>query len=185
MSGRDRIGDMERLMAHGHGPGAAFGGGRGRRRRGDVRASLLLLLSEQPRNGYQLMQAIEELSRGRWRPSPGSVYPTLAQLEDEGLVRATEQEGSKLFELTDLGREHLDRHAPGEAPWTPDGEHAGADQADLRPLLRNLAIAMAQVERAGDEQQVARAAELLTEARRGLYRILADDVDGVSSERDG
>ena len=91
-----------------------FGGGRGRRRRGDVRAALLLLLAEEPRNGYQLMQAIEERSGGRWRPSPGSVYPTLAQLEDEGLIRATERDGTKLFEITDAGREHR-RGAPGPA----------------------------------------------------------------------
>src|SRR5437588_10911522 len=75
------------------GPGAMFGGGRGRKRRGDVRAALLLLLAEEPRNGYQLMQAIEERSGGRWRPSPGSIYPSLAQLEDEGLVVASERDG--------------------------------------------------------------------------------------------
>src|SRR2546423_12154323 len=84
-----------------------FGGGRGRRRRGDVRAALLLLLAREPRNGYQLMQAIEELSGGRWRPSPGSIYPTLAQLEDQGLIRALERDDVKLYEITDAGREHL------------------------------------------------------------------------------
>ncbi len=78
---------------------------------GRVRAGLLLLLAEEPRNGYQLMQAIEERSGGRWRPSPGSVYPTLAQLEDEGLIRATERDAAKLFELTDAGRDHLAEHA--------------------------------------------------------------------------
>ena len=83
------------------GRGGPFGGGRGRgrKRRGDVRAALLLLLAEEARNGYQLMQTIEERSGGRWRPSPGSVYPALAQLEDEGLVRAVERDGTKLFEL--------------------------------------------------------------------------------------
>ena len=84
-------------------PRRPFGGGRGRRRRGDVRTALLLLLAEEPRNGYQLMQTIEERSGGRWRPSPGSVYPTLAQLEDEGLIRAIERDGAKLFEITDAG----------------------------------------------------------------------------------
>src|SRR5881275_2659676 len=86
-----------------------FGGGRGRRRRGDVRVALLLLLAEEPRNGYQLMQEIEERSGGRWRPSPGSVYPTLAQLEDEGLIRATDRDGTRLFEITDAGRAHLEQ----------------------------------------------------------------------------
>ena len=93
-----KMDELERLVAlrhmagggpHGGGPfDRPFGGGRGRKRRGDVRTALLLLLAEEPRNGYQLMQTIEERSDGRWRPSPGSVYPTLAQLEDEGLIRA-------------------------------------------------------------------------------------------------
>src|SRR5579859_2457082 len=92
----------------GHGP---RGRGRGRARRGDVRLALLTLLAEEPRNGYQLMQTIEERSDGRWRPSPGSVYPTLAQLEDEGLVRSTEADGARHFEITDAGREHLESRA--------------------------------------------------------------------------
>src|SRR5256885_1181186 len=79
----------------------------GRRRRGDVRVAILRLLSEEPRNGYQVMQEIEERSAGRWRPSPGSVYPALSQLEDEGLIRATEREGVKVFELTDAGQEQV------------------------------------------------------------------------------
>src|SRR5271167_4854076 len=102
--------DMERFAAmrgfrggpqFGPGPwfGHPFGGGRGRKRRGDVRIALLLLISEEPRNGYQLMQAIEERSGGRWRPSPGSVYPALAQLEDEGLIHATERDGARVFEI--------------------------------------------------------------------------------------
>src|SRR5437870_11482793 len=90
-------------------PGGSFGRARGRRaRRGDIRAAALLLLAEEPRNGYQLMQEIEERSGGVWRPSPGSVYPALAQLEDEGLVRSIEQDGRKLFELTDTGRAHVE-----------------------------------------------------------------------------
>ena len=118
------IDDLERLAALRHmrggpfgGPpfGGPFGGGRGRRRRGDVRAAVLILLAEEPRNGYQLMQTIEERSDGRWRPSPGSVYPTLAQLEDEGLIRGIERDGTKLFELTDAGREQVTavRRPPG------------------------------------------------------------------------
>src|SRR5262249_51997548 len=115
--GRPRPDDLERVAAlrevmggrHSGGPmfEHPFGGGRGRKRRGDGRVALLLLLAEEPRNGYQLMQTIEDRSSGRWRPSPGSVYPTLAQLEDEGLIQSTDREGAKLFEITDAGREHL------------------------------------------------------------------------------
>src|SRR5215218_4893726 len=88
-----------------------FGPPRGpRARRGDVRAALLVLLGEEPRNGYQLMQEIEQRSDGVWRPSPGSVYPALQQLEDEGLVRVAPGEGRKAFELTDEGRAHVEAH---------------------------------------------------------------------------
>src|SRR3954452_6065800 len=92
----------------GPGPGG-FGGHRGpRARRGDVRAALLALLAEEPRNGYGLMQEIEQRSDGMWRPSPGSVYPALQQLEDEGLVRAEVVDGGRRFALTDAGRAHVD-----------------------------------------------------------------------------
>src|SRR5512142_172341 len=114
--------------------GGPFGGpgwgphrrGRGRARRGDVRLALLRLLAEEPRNGYQLMQAIEDRSGGRWRPSPGSVYPTLAQLEDEGLIRSAEHEGTKRLELTDTGRSYLESRADTAAPWD-SGDDPAAD----------------------------------------------------------
>src|SRR5947209_7088053 len=95
-------------------------GGRGgrRARRGDIRSAILLLLSEEPRNGYGLMQEIEERSGGIWRPSPGSVYPALSQLEDEGLVRVVEEDGRKSFTLTDEGTAHVEanRERIG-TPW--------------------------------------------------------------------
>ena len=158
------------------GPGGPFGGGRGRARRGDVRAALLLLLAEEPRNGYQLMQAIEERSDGRWRPSPGSVYPALAQLEDEGFVRATERDGARVFEITDSGREHLAERHDEAAPWDeqgPDDEFHGA----IRRLIGQVAQAAMQVAQAGDRRQLKAALELLSETRRNLYRILAEDPD--------
>ena len=154
-----------------------FGRGRGRARRGDVRIALLMLLAEEPRNGYQMMQAIEERSGGRWRPSPGSVYPALAQLEDEGLIRSTERDGTKLFEITDAGRRHLDERDSEAAPWSAEEDSETEAILDLRKLIPDLAAAAMQVARAGDERQQTRAAETLKEARRALYRILADDPD--------
>jgi len=152
-----------------------LGGGRGRKRRGDVRAALLMLLAEAPRNGYQLMETIEERSGGRWRPSPGSVYPTLAQLEDQGFVKATERDGARLFEITAAGRKHLGQRADDTPPW--EREEDPATLFDLKSQIKQIAIAAAQVMRAGDEQQVSRAAETLAETRRSLYRILAEDPD--------
>ncbi len=157
--------------------GSPFGGGRGRKRRGDVRAALLLLLAEEPRNGYQLMQAVEERSGGRWHLSPGSVYPTLSQLEDEGFVRATEREGAKVFELTDSGREHLDAHAPGQAPWEDECEPGDELTAALHSLVGQVHLAAMQVAHAGDPPQLKHAADVLARSKRDLYRILAEDGD--------
>jgi DNA-binding PadR family transcriptional regulator len=155
--------------------GGPFGGGRGRKRRGDVRIALLLLLAEEPRNGYQLMQTIEERSGGRWRPSPGSVYPTLAQLEDEGLIRATEREGSKLFEITDAGRERAERSTGSAAPWEVEDDPGVHSFSELGSLLVQLGKAAWQVAQVGDERQTRQACEVLAEARRSLYRILAQE----------
>jgi DNA-binding PadR family transcriptional regulator len=162
------------------GPGGGFGRGprgrgRGRARRGDVRLALLRLLAEEPSNGYQLMQTIEERSGGRWRPSPGSVYPTLSQLEDEGLIRSAEVEGARRFEITDAGREHLESRADEPAPWDPideDGENA---ITELGPLVIQIGKATWQVASEGDKAQRDRAIQLLSETRRALYGILAQD----------
>src|SRR3978361_201908 len=112
-------------------PGHHRGGGRGRAPRGDVRAAVLLLLAEEPMHGYQLMQAIAERSGGRWAPSPGAIYPTISQLEDEGLVTVTADAGRKLVTLTDAGREHLAARTEASAdPFAGFGT-AGAG-SDLR-----------------------------------------------------
>jgi DNA-binding PadR family transcriptional regulator len=145
-----------------------------RRRRGDVRAALLLLLAERPRNGYQLMQDLEERSGGRWRPSPGSVYPALAQLEDEGLVRSVEGESGRTYEITDAGRREVGERAEQSAPWEADDDSDDALHA-YRHALVSTAKAAWQVAQDGDEQQITRATELLTETRRALYRLLAGD----------
>ena len=110
------------------------GRGRGRAHRGDVRAAVLQLLAEEPMHGYQLMQAIAERSGGRWTPSPGAIYPTLNQLEDEGLVVVTADAGRKLATLTDAGREHISAHQETTAdPFA--GYDPAAPGADLRGLL--------------------------------------------------
>jgi DNA-binding PadR family transcriptional regulator len=152
-----------------------FGGGRGpRARRGDVRAALLVLLAEEPRNGYGLMQEIEARSDGVWRPSPGSVYPALQQLEDEGLIRAEERDGGRVFTLTDAGRTHVAEHDLG-APWEAVRDDMGAGMHELRGMIAQVAAAAWQVAQAGTEAQAAEAAKVLEETRRSLYRILAGD----------
>jgi DNA-binding PadR family transcriptional regulator len=149
---------------------------RRRMRRGDVRAAILVLLTEQGRNGYQLMQEIEERSGGTWRPSPGSVYPALQLLADEGLVRSEQREGGNVFELTDAGRSHVEenRERLGE-PWAQAEAGVPGGHRELMGLAMQVGIAARQVTHAGSEEQVKAATELLTETRKSLYRILAGD----------
>jgi DNA-binding PadR family transcriptional regulator len=159
------------------GPGGHRGPRGGRRaRRGDIRSAILLLLSEEPRNGYGLMQEIEERSGGVWRPSPGSVYPALSQLEDEGLVRATETDGRKSFTLTDEGTAHVEtnRERMG-TPWETVGEGAHDELHELRHAAQALAVAAMQVAQTGSKAQLAEAKAILEEGRRSLYRLLAGD----------
>jgi DNA-binding PadR family transcriptional regulator len=175
----------------GHGPpfgrggfpfGPFFFGGPGgfargpRARRGDVRAAALILLAEEPRNGYQLMQEIEQRSGGVWRPSPGSVYPALAQLEDEGLVRVEERDGRRTYVLTDAGRTYVDeRRDDLVAPWEEMSDSVDDDVAALFKELRQVAMAAAQIAHVGTAQQVAEARSALANVRRALYSLLAED----------
>src|SRR4051812_49623272 len=110
-----------RGLGRGFGPGGRQGGGggrpgRGRAGRGDVRAAVLALLATEPMHGYQLMQAIADRSGGRWTPSPGAIYPTISQLEDEGLVTVTAEAGRKLVTLTDAGREQVESFRDSASP---------------------------------------------------------------------
>jgi DNA-binding PadR family transcriptional regulator len=158
-------------------------GGRPKARRGDVRAAALLLLAEEPRNGYGIMQEIEERSGGMWRPSPGAVYPALQQLEDEGLVRAEEADGRRVYHLTDAGRAYVAERPEAPAPWETFNDTFTEQVRETGALVRDVAMAFAQVVQAGSEAQVAEAGRVLTETRRALYRILADgDEPGDDAE---
>jgi DNA-binding PadR family transcriptional regulator len=156
------------------GPGGPRRGGRARR--GDVRAAILALLGETPMHGYQIIQELETRSNGLWRPSPGSVYPTLQLFEDEGLVRASEVEGKRVFELTDAGRDRLAAAGPaGVSPWDAVARETPEELQSLREGIHALMAATHQVAHAGSPGQSERALEVLTEARRKIYAILAED----------
>ncbi len=160
----------------GRGPGMhGFFGPGPRAGRGDIRAAVLALLAEGPMHGYQIMHELSERSGGIWRPSPGSVYPTLQQLQDEGLVRGTEAEGGRrTFELTDEGREAA--AALGRpAPWEAVADETETATVELRDVVHQVIAAARAVVHAGDAQQLAQAKDVLRETRQRLYRILAED----------
>jgi DNA-binding PadR family transcriptional regulator len=160
-----------------HWGGQGFGPGGGpRARRGDVRAAILALLAEEPRNGYQVIQEITERTQGVWTPSPGAVYPALSQLEDEGLVHAQEVDGKRLFALTDAGRAHVEENAEEIGkPWEKVTDGVPDSELALRDHFRQLAVAMHQVSQSSDETLIEGAKKVLVDARKALYRLLAGD----------
>jgi len=170
------------------GPWFAEPGRRGprgpRAKRGDVRAAALALLAEEPMNGYQIIQAIGERSDGVWRPSPGSVYPALQQLEDEGLIVAEAGDGGRrAYRLTDEGRAYAEEHPEElQAPWDLVAGAVGDSAIEMRNLIGQVAMAAYQVLSAGTEGQVSQAREALTETRKALYRLLAGDDQESTSE---
>jgi DNA-binding PadR family transcriptional regulator len=168
-----------------HGPFGPFGppgppgswrhGGRrrGRRGRGDVRAAILALLAERPMHGYEMIQELETRTGGVWRPSPGSVYPTLQLLEDEDLITGEESEGRRRFALTDAGRAEAERQGQ-RPPWEQVTAGVAPLAWNLRDALGQIAQAAWAVAGAGNEAQQAKALEILKDARRRLYAILAE-----------
>jgi DNA-binding PadR family transcriptional regulator len=157
------------------GGGPPWRGGGRKARRGDIRTAALLLLAEEPRNGYEIMREVQERSEGAWCPSPGSVYPALQQLEDEGLIRSEEVDGRKLFRLTDEGLAKVKERDPEQpAPWEQMSGEYGSKAHELGKIMREVAFAFAQVMRAGSEEQQEQARKVLVTVRRELYRILAD-----------
>jgi len=155
------------------GPGP-FSGGRPKVSRGDVRAAILHLLAEAPMHGYQIMQEISERSDGIWQPSPGSVYPTLQQLEDEDLVQADERGGKKTYTLTDDGRAKVESE-DGAPPWERFGSEAHDGLHSLRETGFQVGAAVMQVARAGSDAQMVKTREVLEEARRKIYQILGEE----------
>lgn len=153
--------------------GSGLGRGRHRVRRGDVRSAILALLDDRPMHGYEMIQELEERTGGRWRPSAGSIYPTLQLLEDEGLVTAEEVDGRRVFSLTDSGQEAVPERTEAQRPWE-EGDEDSPRFAVRSELFRTIAAAK-QVARGDDDAQMAKAAEVLKETRRKLYGLLAEE----------
>ncbi|MFC7884588.1 PadR family transcriptional regulator [Streptomyces sp. NPDC057376] len=154
--------------------GRGRGGPRGRARRGDVRASILALLKDRPMHGYEMIQEIAERSGGAWKPSPGSVYPTLQLLEDEGLIASESEGGKKLFALTEAGRAAAEEGP--EAPW--EEASRGVDWealSEIRQAGFGLLEAFGQVWKTGSKEQREKALAVIGDARKKLYLILADE----------
>ncbi|MEU9843345.1 PadR family transcriptional regulator [Actinomadura sp. NPDC048032] len=179
-------------FGHGPGPRPPWARGRGgpwgrgaKARKGNVRAAILVLLAEEPRNGYQIIQEINERSDGAWKPSPGAVYPALQQLADEGLIAGHESGGRRTFRLTDEGRAYTEENAERLAePWAEMTPEFGEGVPELFKQAAQTGAAVMQIVHSGSPEQVAQARDVLSETRRSLYRILADDLDGPGPTAD-
>ena len=163
----------------GFGRGMGFGpGGRGRpggrTRRGDIRIVLLSALTDGPGHGYELIQRIEQRTDGRWRPSPGSVYPTLQMLEDAEHVTSSQQGDKKVYSITEAGQMELQKlvEQSGMPPWVADGDPSG--HGDFRKAVGGLIQATKQVAMAGTPEQLTAVTAILDEARRKVYKLLAE-----------
>jgi len=170
-------------------PFGKHGFGRGMRaRKGDVRAAILDLFAEEEGrawNGYQLIQEIPARTDGAWRPSAGSVYPALQQLEDEGLIAPQGSGRRRVFTLTDVGRGYVEAHADElRSSWDAAAGMTDDDAIEFRNLIRQVMMAVMEVRRAGSAEQVAQARAVLAQARKSLYLILAEDepATGPSAE---
>ena len=174
------------LRQHGRGRqdfsfGDVFGSGRrgASVRRGEVRGLILSALRDKPMHGYELIQELEAQSGGRWRPSAGSVYPTLQQLSDEGLVIGEDIEGRRVYTITDAGRK-LAAESDDRSPWTETDDDERTP--DIRKLALQLAAAVMQVQRMGSPSAKREADKILTEARRKMYRLLSEDEDASADD---
>jgi DNA-binding PadR family transcriptional regulator len=160
------------------GPGFGGPGERGHRRGGrgqrpNVRPAILALLLERPMHGYEMIQELESRTGGIWRPSPGSIYPTLQLLEDEGLIEAEANGGRKRYTLTDAGRAEAETAAQNP-PWAQFTDDTMSQVQDFRDAAFGIMSALKQVGFNGTPEQRARALEILNETKRKLYAILAD-----------
>jgi DNA-binding PadR family transcriptional regulator len=172
---RDR--DRERH----HGAHRLFHHGRGGRtvRRGNVRLAILSALKERAMHGYELIQDLERRTGGRWRPSAGSVYPTLQLLEDEGLLTSEHVDGRRTYSLTDAGTKEADEHPLTAEGWT---ENAGPGGPSLPELAGRLIAAASELDRIGTDAARKEARETLVEARKRLYRLLAEDEEAPADQ---
>jgi DNA-binding PadR family transcriptional regulator len=172
----------------GFGRKRGFGGpGHRRARRGDVRGAILDLLAEgQPWNGYQIIQEIAQRTNGIWRPSAGSVYPALQQLEDEGLISPEGEGRRRMYTLTAEGRAYAEAHREElRASWDAVAGMTDDAAVELGNMIRQIMMAVMEVRRAGSAGQLAEARRVLAETRRSLYRILADDIEDEDAEDTG
>ena len=165
-------------------------GGRGPRvRRGDVRAAILDLLAEgEPWNGYQIIQEIGARTQGVWRPSAGSVYPALQQLEDETLIKAEAagEDRRRMYTLTEEGQAYVTEHADElKASWDAVTGSVNDTEVQLRHTIHQVMVAVSQVAQAGSAAQVQQAGKILADTRRALYRILAADDQDVEEDSQG
>lgn len=169
-SRREGMGPRRR---HGRGQREGSWGDEQRTPRGDIKYLLLALLAEQPQHGYQLIKELEARQGGFYRPSPGSVYPTLQLLEEGGYLTSEQIEGKRVYTITDSGRELLAER--DNAGGLRDQVDTQQPLIELKNAVMELTAAVMQVARGGNLDRVGRVREILKRAKREIYSILAEE----------
>jgi len=141
--------------------------------RGDIKYILMALLAEQPRHGYELIKELEERYGGSWKPSPGSVYPTLQLLEEGGYLISEQQEGKRVYTITDSGRELLAQR--GDPLDWMEKRSKPQQWMELGNAIADVGAAVMQVARSGNSDKISRVQEILTRVKREIYSILAEE----------
>lgn len=152
------------------------GWGRGpRTRRGDIKFILLALLAEGPNHGYNLIKEMENRYGQFRRLSPGSVYPTLQMLEEGGYLTSEQQEGKRVYTITDAGRALLEeRSRQRDADRSGELIDAPAEFGDLRKTTTELVDTVSQVARGGKTEQMRRVREMLEQVKRDIHAMLSE-----------
>jgi DNA-binding PadR family transcriptional regulator len=145
-------------------------------RRGDIRLALLAALVDGPAHGYELIQRLEERTQGRWKPSPGSVYPTLTMLEEQGFARSEQRDDKRIYTITEAGQTELTTRTTeaGGPPWMLGNDPSGGAHGGLRHAMGQLLMAAKQVGAVGDPALVEQATAVVNDARRKIYALLAE-----------
>jgi DNA-binding PadR family transcriptional regulator len=167
------------FMSGRHGCRGSFGGDWGdepRTRRGDIKFILLELLSERSQHGYELMKELEARRGGFRRSSPGSVYPTLQMLEEGGYLTSEEVDGKRVYTITESGRQFLRDRNPQSYSRDADNRFTEkpSELIELRRTLTEVNDAVTQVARSGNLEQANRVRDLLIQAKREIYKLLAE-----------
>jgi DNA-binding PadR family transcriptional regulator len=147
-----------------------------RARRGDVKFIILAALNEKPMHGYDIMRTLEEMHKGKYRPSPGSVYPTLQMLEDGGFVTSEQVDGKRVYTITEAGKKLLAERDSEARGFEDDEDESRGEWGETRDAAWRFIAAARQGIMHENPRIREQVRKVVDEARKAIYKILADEM---------